>query len=82
MKKYNNKSVSVRDWTTQKLMNELLQITGYLENAFDRDGCFGIGDIRFKCAIAGELDRRAMLRKVTYSERVNMKRRQIAEVKP
>lgn len=71
MKKYNDKSNSVRDWTTPKIESELLMVREQIESV----DCFGINDLRFECALASELDRRAMLRQSTPVERLRMEQK-------
>ncbi len=73
-----NKIETFRTWTTNRIQEELVLTRTILESP----SYFGVNEHRYAYILASELDRRAMLRDATKSERLAMDRRQIAEVKP
>ncbi len=63
----------LKNWSESRLQEELVLTCNRIENL---NFC-SVNDIRFQAALSGELNRRAILRKTTPTERHNMNLRQI-----
>lgn len=57
MKKYNNDSPKLSDWTTKKLKQVALELDEQIYGEFP---CYGTSDIRFLDGVLAELDERGI----------------------
>ena len=72
-----SKAETFRTWPTERLQEEIVLITGIIENS--DDNYEGVIQKRYKTILESEINRRASLRRVTDKERVQMEIRQIAQ---